>query len=109
MEVLEPSECLEPAVPVLPARLRTRTGMTNPVDVTDVSLAGCMIERRALSLGEGDRVLIQLADLGFMAASVVWVEERHAGLMFEHELYEPVLEHLLRSFMAPSDPLSKLR
>lgn len=101
MAALEPSGCLEPAAPVLPARLRTRTGMTNPVDVTDVSLAGCMIERRALSLGEGDRVLIRLADLGFMSAEVIWVEDRHAGLRFEHELYEPVLEHLQRSFTVP--------
>ncbi|MGH6785888.1 MAG: PilZ domain-containing protein [Novosphingobium sp.] len=98
MEFLEGSACLASATPHLPARLRTRTGMTNPVEVTDVSLAGCMIERRALSLAQGDRVMIQLADLGLMPAEVIWVEERNAGLRFENELYEPVLEHLQRCF-----------
>ena len=47
-------------------------------------------------------MLIRLADLGFMPASVIWVEDRHAGLLFENELYEPVLEHLQRSFVTPA-------
>lgn len=91
-------DCLETARSVLPARLRTRTGTVNEVEVLDVSLAGCLIERRALSLTLDDRVLIRLADLSFMPATVAWVEEQEVGLVFETELYEAVLDHLKRSF-----------
>jgi PilZ domain len=99
MEWLETEDCLDRPSHVLPARIRRSNGSTNEIEVLDVSLAGCMIERRALFLTEGDRVLLRLADLSFMAATVIWVEEQEAGLVFETELYEPVLEHLKRSFV----------
>lgn len=102
MEQVESLACPHDAKPVLPARLRTRTGLVTDIDVLDVSLAGCMLERRALSLQEGERVLVRLADLAFMPAKVVWVDDTNAGLMFEQDLYEPVLDHLKRSFVKPS-------
>lgn len=84
---------------VLPARLRARTGSVNDIHVLDLSLAGCMIERRTLPLSIDDRVLVRLADLGFMPATVVWVEDQEAGLVFEQELYEPVLQRLRGCFI----------
>jgi hypothetical protein len=98
MEWLETAECAE-RPPVLIGRLRNRNGTVNEIHVRDISLAGCLIERRALSLTEGDRVLIKLADLSFLPASVIWVEEQEAGLVFETELYEPVLERLKQCFV----------
>ncbi len=102
MEWLETDDCLERSSHVLIARLRNRNGTVNEVNVVDVSLAGCMIERLALSLTEGDRVLIRLADLSYLPATVIWVEEQDAGLVFETELYEPVLDLLKRSFVRRS-------
>lgn len=99
MEWLETDDCLARPVSILPARLRNRNGTVNEVHVLDVSLAGCLIERRAMALQVDDRVLIRLADLSFMPANVVWVEDQEAGLVFETELYEPVLEHLRRCFV----------
>lgn len=99
MEWIETDDCLDGPSHVLPARLRNRNGTVNEVCVVDVSLAGCMIERLALAIDEGDRVLIRLADLSYMPATVIWIEEQDAGLVFETELYEPVLEHLKRSFV----------
>jgi hypothetical protein len=99
MEVLDSDDCLDRPTHALPARLRRSNGATSNIEVLDISLAGCLIERRALSLSVDERVLLKLADLSFMPATVVWVEELDAGLVFETELYEPVLEQLKRSFV----------
>jgi hypothetical protein len=99
MEWLETDDCLDRPSHVLPARLRRSNGSSAEIEVLDVSLAGCLIERRALPLSVDDRVLLRLADLSFMPATVIWIEEQDAGLVFETELYEPVLEHLKRSFV----------
>jgi PilZ domain len=99
MEWLETDDCLERHTHVLPARLRRSNGTSADIEVLDVSLAGCLIDRRALPLLVDDRVLLRLADLSFMPATVIWIEEQEAGLVFETELYEPVLEHLKRSFV----------
>lgn len=99
MEVLETGDCLDRPTHSLPARLRRGNGSTNNIEVLDISLAGCLIERRALSLAVDERVLLRLADLSFMPATVVWIEEQDAGLVFETELYEPVLAQLKRGFV----------
>lgn len=102
MEWLETEDCLDRPNRVLPARLRRSSGSTAEIEVLDISLAGCLIERRGLPLTVDDRVLLRLADLSFMPATVVWVEELDAGLVFETELYEPVLKHLKQCFVRRS-------
>lgn len=102
MEWLDTDDCLDRPCNVLPARLRRSNGSATDIAVLDVSLAGCLIERHALSLAVDDRVLLRLADLSFMPATVIWVEEQDAGLVFETELYEPVLDLLKRSFVRRS-------
>ncbi len=99
MECLDTDDCLDRPTHALPAKLRKSNGSACEIEVLDVSLAGCLIERRALSLTVDDRVLLRLADLSFMPATVVWVEEQDAGLVFETELYEPVLDQLKRCFV----------
>lgn len=59
--------------------------------VLDISLAGCMIERRAWTLKDGERLLVKLPGLEFQPATVVWTDEEHAGIAFESLLYEPIL------------------
>jgi hypothetical protein len=99
MECLEDDDCLDRPTHALRAKLRKSNGSSCEIEVLDISLAGCLIERRAMSIAVGDRVLLRLADLSFMPATVVWIEEQDAGLVFETELYEPVLEQLKRSFV----------
>jgi len=67
--------------------------------IVDISLAGCMIERRAWTLKDDDRLLVRLPGLEFQPATVVWVDDEHAGIAFESLLYEPVLMRL-RQMMA---------
>jgi hypothetical protein len=38
--------------------------------------------------------------LSYLPASVIWVEDDRAGIMFEELLYEPVLAELQRSCLA---------
>jgi hypothetical protein len=80
------------------ARCRSsRTGGVVELEVLDISLVGCMVDRRAWSARTGDRVLIKLEGLTYMPASVIWVEDDRAGIMFEELLYEPVLARLQQS------------
>lgn len=72
-------------------------------EIIDISLAGCMIDRRAWTLNEGDRILARLPGLEFQPATVVWVEDEHAGIAFDNLLYEPVLIRL-REMMEGSRP-----
>ena len=82
---------------VLLAKIRARKGTISDIRVLDLSLAGCIIDRRALSLARDERVLIKLPGLALMACYVCWMEEHTVGLEFEQPLYEPVLDHLLRA------------
>lgn len=84
----------------LTVQCRSRSGATLELDVRDISLAGCLVERRAWSAQPDDRILVKLPGLAFQPAQVVWVEGDRAGIAFEELLYEPVLEHLRQSLAA---------
>lgn len=83
----------------LTAQCRTRTGGVHQIHILDLSAAGCLVERRMVRMDERDRLLIKLPGLAYLAASVVWIEEDQAGLLFEEPLYAPVLEHLQHRFV----------
>ena len=85
--------------PVLVSRLRSRSGFVSEVNVIDLSLAGCLIERQAMAIRRDDRVLLLLPGLRYLAAAVAWIEDGRAGLIFEEPLYEPVLNHVVKSFI----------
>jgi hypothetical protein len=84
----------------LTAHLRTRTGRVNEVRIVDISIAGCLIERRAIVLNPGDATLVKLPGLSNLRATVLWVEEYLAGIEFEELLHDAVFENLQRSFMS---------
>ena len=84
----------------LTAKCRSsRTGGVVELEVLDLSPIGCMVDRRAWSARVDDRVLIKLEGLSYLPATVIWVEDGRAGIMFEELLYEPVLARLRRSFL----------
>ena len=78
----------------LTAQCRKSGGGIVELPVLDISLIGCMVDRRAWTARVDDRVLVKLDGLSFQPATVVWIEEDRAGLMFEQMLYEPVLARL---------------
>lgn len=81
----------------LKVQCRLRSGGHIELTVLDLSLCGCMIDRRGWSATPGDRVLVKLPDLASQPAEVLWVEGDKAGLTFEQPLHEVVLERLQQS------------
>ena len=57
---------------VLPARCRSRSGFLDKVVITNLSIGGCRIESRALSLHEGDLVVVRPEGIEGLCGS--WVE-----------------------------------
>lgn len=84
--------------PRLVAHCRSRSGSMMELSVLDLSLSGCMVERRAWSIKPEDHILLRLPGLSFQPASVLWVEDDAVGIAFDQPLYEPVMAHLLKDF-----------
>ena len=78
----------------LMAKCRLHNRSVAELRVVDISLAGCMVERRAWTFKPGERVLVKLPNLEYQTASVVWCDDDHVGIAFENLLYEPVLNRL---------------
>jgi hypothetical protein len=92
---------------VLPARCRTRSGFLDRVMITDISTHGCRIESRALSVLEGDLVVVRPEGIEGLCGVVRWTDRHAAGIAFEQPLYLPVVDHLHRThltFAAGNDP-----
>jgi hypothetical protein len=76
------------------ARVRLRSNGKIDLPVLDLSPIGCMVDRRGWTPQPDDRILVQLDGLGFLPATVVWIEGEQAGIAFEQLLHEVVLEQL---------------
>lgn len=90
---------------VLPAKCRSRTGFLDRVVITDLSPHGCRIESRALTVHEGDLVVLRPEGMEGLGGVVRWMKGHLAGVEFETPLYGPVVDHLLRihaGFLTPS-------
>lgn len=81
---------------VLPARCRTRIGFVDRVVITDLSEGGCRVESRALTLREGDLVVVSPGVIEGICGEVRWVKGHKAGIAFLSPLYGPVVEHIHR-------------
>lgn len=81
---------------VLPARCRSRSGFVDHVVITDISTGGCRIESFALTLREGDLVVISPGVIEGQCGKVTWTKGHKAGITFLQPLYAPVVEHLHR-------------
>lgn len=99
---------------VLPARCRTRSGFVDRVVITDLSEGGCRVESRALTLREGDLVVVSPGVIEGICGEVRWVKGHKAGIAFISPLYGPVVEHIHRQHaqFLPADraaPTGRLR
>ena len=80
----------------LSARCRTRSGFVDQGRISNLSAEGCRFESLALTLNEGDLVVVRPEGLEGLCGRVRWVSRHTAGIEFERPLYGPVLEHLHR-------------
>jgi hypothetical protein len=80
---------------VLPARCRSRSGFVDRLIISDLSCHGCRVESFALTLHEGDLVVITPKGLEGICGTVRWTSGHTAGIEFATPLYAPVVEHLV--------------
>lgn len=82
---------------------RASKGGSIELEVLDLSLAGCMVDRRSWSGRPGERILARLPGLAPpQPATIVWVEGDRGSISFEKLLYEAVFNHLQCSIAPPS-------
>jgi hypothetical protein len=93
---------------VLPARCRSRSGFIDRVVITDISRLGCQIESFALTMHEGDPVVITPEVLEGLCGTVRWTAGNAAGIEFATPLYGPVVEHLCREYATFLSPHVRL-
>lgn len=93
---------------VMPARSRSRSGFVDRVVITDISPLGCRIESFALTMHEGDPVVITPQVLEGLCGTVRWVSGHCAGIEFATPLYGPVVEHLCREYATFLPPRAML-
>jgi len=82
---------------VLPARCRSRSGFVDRVIISEITCKGCRIESRALTVHEGDLVVVRPEGIEGICGEVRWVHGHSAGIRFATPLYGPVVDHLRRT------------
>lgn len=73
-------------------RYRVRSKME--MQLLELTEGGCMLDARGWSVKPDERVLVRLPGTGEIGATVVWIEDRKAGVAFEEPLYGPVIDHI---------------
>lgn len=63
-------------------------------DLVDISVGGCKLCGSRGFAYVGDRVTIKIGSINAPLGTVVWVEDRMAGIAFEGEMHPAVLDHL---------------
>lgn len=66
-------------------------------DLVDISEGGCKLRGSRGFARVGDRVTIRIGGINSPLGTVVWVEDRFAGIAFEGQMHEAVLDHLCAS------------
>jgi hypothetical protein len=64
------------------------------VDLIDISTGGCKIRASRGFANVGDRLTMKVAGINAPLGRIVWVEDRFAGVAFEGQIHEAVLDHL---------------
>jgi len=69
-------------------------GTSAPVQLYDVSLTGCRIDRSTLDLVGADRISFQFADSITVSGKVAWLRGDMAGVQFTSPLPDSIARHL---------------
>lgn len=64
------------------------------VDMVDISESGCKIKASSGFACVGDRVTMKVGGINAPLGKIVWIEDRFAGVTFEGEMHEAVLDYL---------------
>jgi hypothetical protein len=66
------------------------------VVVADLSVAGCKIESLYLQLNAGDKIFLRPQGLEGRSCTVMWCNEKTAGIKFDEPFHPAVLDNLCR-------------
>lgn len=67
------------------------------VDLVDISERGCKIKGSRGFASVGDRVTMKVGGVHAPVGRIVWVEDCFAGVAYEGQIHEAVLDHLCKS------------
>lgn len=76
--------------------MRTARGARQDVTVANLSATGCRIESLYLQLEAGDKIFLRPEGLEGRACTVMWSNERAAGIKFDSPFHPAVLDNLCR-------------
>lgn len=82
----------------MPVRVRNRSGLRTTAMVTDLNDEGCALWFRSSPGDLGKEIAIQPEGMEGWWGQVIWRHEERCGVRFEHQLYGPVVEHLIKQF-----------
>ncbi|MBO9725290.1 MAG: PilZ domain-containing protein [Novosphingobium sp.] len=80
----------------LAAQCRTANGLRDQGEISDITAEGCCVRTSGLLLRVGMRVVIRPQALEGLTGIVRWISADCAGIEFDHPLYGPVVDHLVR-------------
>lgn len=66
-------------------------GVSHVVRLYNMSKAGCCTEANLPGAAAGDRVILQLTELLVLPATILWVSDGRAGLLFTSPLHGAML------------------
>lgn len=65
-------------------------------DLIDISEGGCKIKASQGFAEVGDRVILKVGAVNAPLGRIAWIDGRMAGVAFEGEMHEAVLDHLCK-------------
>lgn len=80
----------------LAAQCRTQSGLRDRGEISDISAQGCCVRVPGLYFRVGARVIIRPQGLEGLTGVVRWIDGDCAGVEFDREIYQPVVDHLVR-------------
>ena len=82
------------------------------VDMIDISEGGCKVRGSPGFADVGDRVTMKVSGVHAPVGHIIWVRGRIAGIAFDGEMHEAVLDHLCASqipdLSVEQDPLRRI-
>uniref|UniRef100_UPI0035CB4892 PilZ domain-containing protein n=1 Tax=uncultured Sphingomonas sp. TaxID=158754 RepID=UPI0035CB4892 len=75
--------------------VRERNCRSRPAELLDLSRHGCRVSDRALVIGQ--KIWVTPAGLAAIEGTVSWCHKGEAGIRFNIQLHQAVLDHLVRT------------
>jgi hypothetical protein len=80
----------------LQAQCSTSIGLRDPGEISNISTQGCCVRTSGVLLRVGLHVMIRPEGLDALGGTVRWIARECAGIEFDHAIYPPVLDDLVR-------------